>query len=193
MEIINITFNKSSEYLQKLEQQGKNDTLQTKNEMIKEAIEGIYFKSEEEKKSYEQKIDRKIKDGAKLSQSEMNYIRRTNPTMYMRILRVQMQRENLGNKLKRCKSKKEVQNVYCQAMSSISKEDPDKTALVSAYNNVTNEFKKSKEYKALPRVIKKEEEKTKNEKNQKQKAFIMEEIIDYSVDYVQIDNFDLSV
>jgi hypothetical protein len=130
-------------------------------EKIKEALEGSSFKTEEEKDAYEKKLNEKIKLGSKLSQSEMNYIQRTNPAMYVHIKRVQMQRELLEKQLKRCRSKKEVEEAYTQAISMIDRKDPDKHLLVSAYNNVTNEFKKTSEYKSLPLDIKdKKDEKT---------------------------------
>ena len=134
---------------------------QTALEKIKEAMEPESTMSEEEKVEYENKLNKKIKMGDKLSQSEMDYIRRTNPYMYIHIKRVQMRREMLEKKFENCKSKKEVQEAYNLAMSGIDKKDPDRQALLTAFDNVTDEFKKTSQYKALPQEVKKEEEKEK--------------------------------
>ncbi len=134
-------------------EENKKNVLKTNVERIKEALEKSPFKTEEEKESYERKLNEKIKLGEKLTQREMDYLQRTNPMLYMRVKRVQMQREMLESRLKQCRSKKEVEEVYSQAMSMVHKKDPDKQLVMSAYNNVTKEFKKTKDYKELPEDI----------------------------------------
>ena len=155
---------------------GNKDIEKNSWEKIKEALEGTDFKTEEEKTRYENKLSQKIKLGEKLTPSEMSYIQRTNPVMYMRIKRIQMQRELLENKLKRCRSKKEVEAAYNEAISTIHKKDPDKHLLVNAYNNVTKEFKSSREYRALPEDIKdkKDEKKSRRREQQKESIEIIE-------------------
>ena len=137
-------------------EENKKDILATSLERIKKSVEGNKFKTEEEKDRYESELNKKIKLGSKLSPSEMSYIQRTNPMMYMRIKRVQMQKDMLENQLKQCKSKKEVEETYSQAMSMIHEKDPDKQLVMSAYNNVTKEFKNTREYKCLPPDIRDE-------------------------------------
>lgn len=146
---------------QVINEEREKDGSITKTEQIKDALEGTKFKTEEEKKYYDSKLNDKIKSGSKLSPSEMNYIRRTNPIMYMHIKRVQMKREILEKKLKNCKSKKEVNEVYTQAIAGINKKDPDKQALLSAYNNVAKELKKTWLYMSLPQEVKEKEKKEK--------------------------------
>lgn len=147
------------------EYQEDKTTRQSLIEKIKEYVEPESILSEEEKTAYEDKINQKIKMGGKLTQSEMNYIRRTNPVMYAHVLRIQLQREMLLSKLKSCQTKEEVEDVYSMAIAGISKKDPDKQALISAYDNVTSEFKKTNEYKSLP-LKEKEEEKRNRDKYQ---------------------------
>ena len=132
-----------------------------KKDVVKEALEKMQeefrmcgFKSEEEKARYEAKINEKIRLGEKLSPAEMNYIQRTNPSLYMRVKRIQMQRELLEKKLKQCRSKEEVEEAYNQAIASIDKKDPDRALVVKAYENVTKEFKSTRQYKLLPRTRK---------------------------------------
>ncbi len=106
--------------------------------------------SEEEKQAYEAKIMQKLRSGKKLTSEEMNYLRVKNPQMYAQAARVQAMRENLKNQLENCRSKEEVEKVYGNSVSMVSKDDPMKEAIVAAYEDVTKEFKKTDKYQALP-------------------------------------------
>lgn len=148
---INITIEKTKNDVY---QKNKKDIVKEAFEKMQEEIKMCGFKSEEEKARYEAKINEKIRLGEKLSPAEMNYIQRTNPSLYMRVKRIQMQRELLEKKLKQCKSKEEVEEVYNQAIASIDKKDPDRVLVAKNYENATKEFKKTREYQSLPRTIK---------------------------------------
>lgn len=50
--------------------------------------------------AFENNIQQKIKSGAKLSQKEMNYLRKYNPYMYQQMVRVQQRREALKEQLR---------------------------------------------------------------------------------------------
>ena len=70
----------------------KKSSAQIKAEFVKgimDRINGDDFESEEERQAFENKIQQKIKNGAKLSAKEMAYIRRTNPYIYQQVVRVQ--------------------------------------------------------------------------------------------------------
>lgn len=131
---------------------------------LKEAFTPESTMTDEEKESYAKGISDKIKRGKKLTQSELNYIRRTDPVMYLHVKRVQIQREMLEKRITNCKSKKEVEEAYNQAITSIGEKDPDKEALISAYDDVMVEFKKTSKYKSLP--FKLEEEKGEKQCNE---------------------------
>ena len=135
---------------------------------VKEAFTPESKMTDEEKSAYDKKVYGKFKMGKKLTQKELDYIRRTNPQMYMHVKRVQMQRDLLDKKLHNCRSKKEVEEVYNQTVASISKKDPDKEALISAYQDVTTEFKKTSKYKRLPE----KEEQDQIEKRKKEKKIL---------------------
>lgn len=137
-------------------EQSKREVMKTAVEHMKEMIDKSGFETEEDKQKYEKGLNEKIKLGKELSQSEMNYLQRSNPILYSRIKRVQLQREMLKTKLNQCKSKKEVEETYSQATATIDKKDPDKQMVMSAYNNVTKEFKNTSQYKFLPADIKKQ-------------------------------------
>lgn len=170
---------KSSDNTDKTEKSVRQEV----NEKIKEALDPTGGMTDEEKQAYQEKIDQKIKNGDKLSASEMRYIQVTSPEMYIRIKRVQMKREMLEKKLENCKSKKEVDEAYTMALSHINKDDPDREALLSAYENVTKEFKKSDKYKVLPEKVKE------NEKEDKKKDKGLEDLLDT----IHVDTFDSDV
>ncbi len=168
-------------------EQSSKDQAKSTLEMFREAMEGTNFKSEEEKMAYEAKLNEKIKRGDKLSEREMSYLQRTNPIMYFRVKRVQVQRELLETRLKQCRSKKEVEEAYHQATSMIHSKDPDKQLLVKAYDNVTREFKKTREYQALPNDIKEDRKEEAKRRKEQREAFNSHKTMR------KISTFDMSV
>ena len=56
---------------------------------VKEAFTPESKMTDEEKSAYDKKVYGKFKMGKKLTQKELDYIRRTNPQMYMHVKRVQ--------------------------------------------------------------------------------------------------------
>lgn len=139
--------------------QSNNDSFDIESVMMGylDPTEGL---SEEEKQAYEAKIMQKLRSGKKLTSEEMNYLRVKNPQMYAQAARVQAMRENLKNQLENCRSKEEVEKVYGNSVSMVSKNDPMKEAIVAAYEDVTKEFKKTDKYQALPQKEEDADEKT---------------------------------
>jgi hypothetical protein len=119
-------------------------------ESMKDIFDPLRGMSDKEKTDYEERISQKIKNGEKLSGEEMRYIQLKNPDLYAMVLRIQMQRQALENKLKNCRSKEEVKEAYEFSVSHIAKDDPAREPLQAAYNNVTKEFKKTSQYRNLP-------------------------------------------
>ena len=78
---------------------------------------GIDFENEAERIKFQEKIERKIKSGAKLSQKEMNYLRRYSPYLYQHMIRVQQKRESLKEQLKHCRTKEEANQAISTAFS----------------------------------------------------------------------------
>ena len=132
---------------------GKKSLAQIRAEFIKgimDRINGDDFESEEERQAFENKIQQKIKNGAKLSAKEMAYIRRTNPYIYQQVVRVQQRREALKEQLRHCRTKEEAQQVMSNAMTSISDKDPARDAMIAAVQNVSQQFRDSVAYQKLP-------------------------------------------
>ena len=96
------------------------------------------------------KIYAKIQSGKKLTQDELAYLRRYDPVTYMKVARIQAQREALEAQLKCCKSKEEAQELYTDAVSRIPEDDPARAELMAAYDDAYGEFKKSDDYGSLP-------------------------------------------
>lgn len=106
--------------------------------------------SEERKQQQLLRIQQKLQNGSKLTAEELSFIQRYYPEMYPRVMRIQAQRQQLENQLKQAKSKEDAARIYNDAMTSITKEDPDKAALQAAYSKAYAEFKETTQYKSLP-------------------------------------------
>ena len=85
------------------------------------------------------KIYAKIQSGKKLTQDELAYLRRYDPVTYMKVARIQAQREALEAQLKCCKSKEEAQELYTDAVSRIPEDDPARAELLAAYDDAYGE------------------------------------------------------
>ena len=81
------------------------------------------------------KIYAKIQSGKKLTQDELACLRRYDPVTYMKVARIQAQREALEAQLKCCKSKEEAQELYTDAVSRIPEDDPARAELLAAYDD----------------------------------------------------------
>lgn len=138
----------------KVQQPLRNHISQT---MFSRKKEGM---SEEEKEKRLKKIEQKLKNGKKLTAEELSFIQRYYPEKYPAIKRIQVMRESLEERLAHASSKEEVQDIYNVAVGMVSEKDPYKEEILSAYQDVLQEFKKSSVYQKLPQ--KTEDEKGRN-------------------------------
>ena len=106
--------------------------------------------TDEQKERFIKKLYAKIQSGKKLTPDEMQYLRQNDPVTYMKVARVQAQREALETQLKSCKSKEEAQNIYLDKVSRISEDDPARQERRAAYDDAFDEYRKSGDYKSLP-------------------------------------------
>jgi DNA-directed RNA polymerase subunit H (RpoH/RPB5) len=167
--LINNLFKKyRKDYAENEDESAKIDTLSI-GLQLKEAVDAIFDPttgmSEEEKKKFVQKLYRKLESGKKLSADEMQYLRKNDPVTYAKAAKVQVLRESLKKQLKSATSKEKAADIYTQAMSRISEDDPARKEIMAAYDDVYKEFRKSDEYKALPNTEKEAKEKEANNKN----------------------------
>ena len=143
--------------------------------------------SEEEKKKFVQKLYRKLESGKKLSADEMQYLRKNDPVTYAKAAKVQVLRESLKKQLKSATSKEKAADIYTQAMSRISEDDPARKEIMAAYDDVYKEFRKSDEYKALPNTEKEAKEKAANNKNKNAQGWEEKEDDDTEMSVGEID------
>ena len=109
--------------------------------------------SEEDRAKMDARIMAKLKSGNKLSQKELDYLRKTNPIMYAHAMRVQRMAEAIEEQLKHAKSKEEADSIISASLSGISKNDPDREYIYAAVNRISTEFHKSGEYEKLPNTV----------------------------------------
>lgn len=102
------------------------------------------------KEKLEAKIQAKLEAGKRLSQKELNYLKRYNPMLYAHAIRVEIKRRTVEERLKHADSKQEVQEIYDEAIASIGKDDPAKKYMIAAVQETIKEFKKTEDYKKLP-------------------------------------------
>lgn len=121
------------------------------------------LEDEEDGKKRLEKIQAKLESGKKLSEADLHYLRRKNPLLYAKAVRVQNKRAALEQRLKGASSKKQAQEMYLEEMGNISKDDPDKKWIAAAYEEAYREFKQGDAYKNLPEEERQGEKKAKKE------------------------------
>ena len=129
-------------------------------EYILESGTKIEKMSEEDRVKMDKQIILKLKSGKKLSQKELDHLRKTNPIMYAHAMRVQRMAEAIEEQLKHAKSKEEADRIISSALSGMSKNDPDKEYIVASVNRINTEFHKSGAYNKLPNMMEEAEKKS---------------------------------
>ena len=109
--------------------------------------------SEEDRAKMDARIMAKLESGKKLSQKELDYLRKTNPIMYAHAMRIQRMAEAIEEQLKHAKSKEEADSIISASLSGISKNDPDREYIYAAVNRISTEFHKSGAYEKLPNTV----------------------------------------
>ena len=145
-------------------QKEEEKKITTQRELVEHLLAGsgdVDEMSEENRREMDARIMAKLKSGKKLSQKELDYLRRTNPILYAEAMRVQRMAEALEEQLKHAKSKEEVNQIFTTALSGISKNDPDREYLIASFNRISEEFRKSKAYNELPTTIEEAKKKKK--------------------------------
>ena len=118
--------------------------------------------SEEDRAKMDSRIMANLESGKKLSQIELDYLRKTNPIMYAHAMRVQRMAEAIEEQLKHAKSKEEADCIISASLSGISKNDPDREYIYAAVSRISTEFHKSGAYEKLPNTAEKGDRKNKD-------------------------------
>ena len=137
----------------KKEESKKITTTKELAQYILESGNDVEKMSEEDRAKMDARIMAKLKSGNKLSQKELDYLRKTNPIMYAHAMRVQRMAEAIEEQLKHAKSKEEADSIISASLSGISKNDPDREYIYAAVNRISTEFHKSGAYEKLPNTV----------------------------------------
>lgn len=106
--------------------------------------------TEEQKTNLNGKIQQKLKSGKKLSKKEAQYLKETNPQMYIQYMRIQAKAEALAEQLKHAKTKQQANNIIMASAASVSDKDPYKEYIMAAINKVADDYKSAPGYQRLP-------------------------------------------
>lgn len=96
------------------------------------------------------KITAKLKAGKRLTAEEKSFLLKHSPALYQTAKRVELQREALKSQLEHARSKEEAAAIYGNALSGISKKDPDHEYLLAAIHDEMKTFQSTTAYKKLP-------------------------------------------
>ena len=88
--------------------------------------------TEEEKEKFNSSIDTKLRSGKKLSKKEEQYLKKTNPRLYMEYMRIRARAEAMAEQLKHARTKQEVNNIITTSTASVSDKDPAKEYILAA-------------------------------------------------------------
>ncbi len=126
----------------------------TARQILKRELEALNdpqeHMTEEEHAAYQKKLSAKLRSGKKLTAKEMSYLRFRCPSLYQLARRLEYKRLKMEHRLKQAKSKQEAEDIYNEMVGQVSKEDPDKEAILNTYKNTYEEFKKTVKYRQLP-------------------------------------------
>lgn len=106
--------------------------------------------SDEDKNSMSNSIHQKLRSGRKLSQKEEQFLRETNPELYMHYMRIRARAEIMAEQLKHAKTKQEANDIITASIASVSDKDPAKEYTLAAMNKVGEDFKATRAYQKLP-------------------------------------------
>lgn len=142
-----------------------NDVIKDAVSRIKNMIDFGSNEVDEQKlrEKFDAKIQAKLEAGKRLSEKELNYLKKYNPQMYAHALRIEMKRRAVEEQLRHAKSKRQVQEIEDEAMCSIGKNDPVKKYMVAAVSRTVSEFRKTEAYKRLPETDKEKKKTQVNE------------------------------
>ena len=129
-------------FLGQTEEKQKVKSVQELAEFVLDKVNDTEEMTEEDSAEMTARIIAKLEAGRKLSAEEMNFLRRTNPILYARAVRVQRIADAVKEQLRHARSKEEANQIVSTAVSGLSKNDPDKEYIVAAVNRVWTEFHK---------------------------------------------------
>lgn len=127
----------------------------SKAQIVKYILEKVQNKvsdemTEEDKTKMSAKILQKLKAGKKLTKKEEQFLKETNPQMYIQYLRIRARAEAMAEQLKHAKTKQQANHIIMAATASVSNKDPYKEYVLAAMYKVADEYKTAPKYQRLP-------------------------------------------
>ena len=127
----------------------------SKAQIVKYILEKVQNKvsdemTEEDKAKMSAKILQKLKAGKKLTKKEEQFLKETNPQMYIQYLRIRARAEAMAEQLKHAKTKQQANHIIMAATASVSNKDPYQEYVLAAMYEVADEYKATPEYQRLP-------------------------------------------
>lgn len=127
----------------------------SKAQIVKYILEKVQNKvsdemTEEDKAKMSAKILQKLKAGKKLTKKEEQFLKETNPQMYIQYLRIRARAEAMAEQLKHAKTKQQANHIIMVATASVSNKDPYKEYVLAAMYKVADEYKATPKYQRLP-------------------------------------------
>lgn len=127
----------------------------SKAQIVKYILEKVQNKvsdemTEEDKAKMSAKILQKLKAGKKLTKKEEQFLKETNPQMYIQYLRIRARAEAMAEQLKHAKTKQQANHIIMATTASVSNKDPYKEYVLAAMYKVADEYKATPKYQRLP-------------------------------------------
>jgi SET domain-containing protein len=149
-----MTINLNTLYENTINSESEKKTLRSGSELAEYLTEKINNNSDsmsdEEKEKMRARIEAKLKSGKKLTYEEEQFLKKTDPQLYMQYKRIRVMADNMASQLKHAKTKQQANDIITTSMSSVSDKDPYQEYVLAAMNEVAKEFKKSPGYNRLP-------------------------------------------
>lgn len=120
--MFNITMGTVDSFVKRMQLQQKWTLKKSQAAFLMQKPETLSPLEQEQKSKKIDAITTKLKSGKKLSASEMEYLRANAPGLYAKAVKVKLEREGFERKLKRCKTKDEVNRLIMQKTDSILSE-----------------------------------------------------------------------
>jgi hypothetical protein len=154
MSQIDVSVNLNTIFANTTNSKKEKKTIRSESELAEYLMEKVNndsnSMSDEDKEKMRARIEAKLKSGKKLSSKEEQFLRETDPQMYMQYQRIRAMADTMDSQLKHAKTKQQANDIITTSMSGVSDQDPCKEYVLAAMNEVAKEFKKSPGYNRLP-------------------------------------------
>jgi hypothetical protein len=169
-----ITVNLSTIFDNTTNSEKEKKTIRSESELAEYFMEKINNNSnsmsDEDKERMRARIEAKLKSGKKLTSEEEQFLKETDPQMYMQYKRIRAMADQMASQLKHARTKQQANDIITTSMNSVSDKDPYKEYVLAAMNEVAKNFMRSPGYNRLPDNDSELSKKKKNSVNRSNEA-----------------------